>query len=53
MEMIAKFLIEKFGSHTQKEENILYVTALNVISDEEWKEIKEECDNLGYFNPEI
>lgn len=51
IEIISKFLLEKFGSHTQKEENILYVTALNVITDEEWKEIKQECDNLGYFKP--
>ncbi len=51
LEVISKFLLEKFGSHTQKEENILYVTALNVITDEEWKDIKQECDNLGYFKP--
>lgn len=51
LELIAKYLLEKFGSHTQKEENILYVTALNVITDDEWKEIKEECDTLGYFQP--
>ncbi len=43
-------LLEKFSVHTQKEEHILYVTALKVIPDEEWKEIKEECDNLGYFD---
>lgn len=51
LEVISKYLLEKFGSHTQKEENILYVTALNVITDEEWKEIKQECDALGYFRP--
>ncbi len=43
-------LWEQFGAHTQKEENILYVTALDVINAEEWQDIKEECDNLGYFN---
>src|ERR1035437_9093692 len=48
---IAMLLLEKFGSHTQKEENILYVTAMKVITDDEWKDIKEECDNLGYFKP--
>lgn len=48
---MAALLLEKFGSHTQKEENILYVTALNVITEQEWKDIKEECDNLGYFKP--
>lgn len=51
LEAHAVTLLEKFGSHTQKEENILYVTALNVITEQEWKDIKEECDNLGYFNP--
>ena len=50
---MAVLLLEKFGSHTQKEENILYVTALNVITEQEWKDIKEECDNLGYFKPGI
>ncbi|MGC8765557.1 MAG: DUF438 domain-containing protein [Brevinematia bacterium] len=49
MESMATFLLEKFSLHTQKEQNILYVTALDVITDDEWKEIKEECDNLGYF----
>jgi DUF438 domain-containing protein len=48
---MAVLLLEKFGSHTQKEENILYVTAMKVITEEEWKDIKEECDNLGYFKP--
>lgn len=43
-------LLEKFAGHTQKEENILYVTALKTITENEWKDIKEECDNLGYFN---
>ncbi len=50
---MATHLMEKFGSHTMKEENILYVTALDVISDQEWKDIKEECDNLGYFQLEL
>lgn len=46
-------LIEKFGAHTQKEEYILYEIALEVITDDEWRDIKEECDNLGYFELEI
>jgi len=53
LEPLAILLLEKFGSHTQKEENILYVTAMKVITEEEWKDIKEECDNLGYFNPSL
>ena len=51
IEPLAMLLLEKFGSHTQKEENILYVTAMKVITEDEWKDIKEECDNLGYFKP--
>lgn len=47
---MATRLFEKFASHTQKEQNILYATALSVITDGEWKEIKAECDGLGYFN---
>ncbi|MCX7821339.1 MAG: DUF438 domain-containing protein [Brevinematales bacterium] len=46
---MATFLLEKFSLHTQKEQNILYVTALDIITPEEWKDIEEECDNLGYF----
>lgn len=53
LEPLAVSLLEKFAGHTQKEENILYVTAVNVITKEEWKDIKEECDNLGYFIPNI
>lgn len=53
LEPLAMLLLEKFGSHTQKEENILYVTAMKVITEEEWKDIKEECDNLGYFKPSL
>lgn len=49
LKLLATNLLEKFTLHTQKEQNILYVTALEVISEKEWKEIKEECDNLGYF----
>lgn len=46
-------LLEQFGFHTQKEQNILYSIALEVITDEEWNDIKEECDNLGYFEDKI
>ncbi|MEI7641110.1 MAG: DUF438 domain-containing protein [bacterium] len=46
---LALVLTEKFGAHTQKETNVLYAVAMDVITEEEWKDIKEECDNLGYF----
>ncbi|GAB4369033.1 MAG: hypothetical protein Kow009_05700 [Spirochaetales bacterium] len=43
-------LQEQFANHTMKEKNILYQAALEVLTEEEWKDIKEECDSLGYFN---
>jgi hypothetical protein len=49
LEGAALRLLEKFASHTLKEKNILYAAALEVLSEEEWKDIREECDNLGYF----
>lgn len=53
MESIALRLVEKFATHTQKEQNILYRAALDVLSQEEWNDIREECDNLGYFGDSI
>lgn len=50
LESKARVLYEQFLSHTQKETHILYHTALEVITADEWKDIKEECDNLGYFD---
>lgn len=53
MDTIARVLMESFFAHSQKENNILYQTALDVITEEEWKDIDEECNNLGYFSAEI
>jgi len=41
-------------SHFFKENNILFPAALRVITDEEWKEIREEFDEIGYccFTPQ-
>lgn len=49
LDAIARILMEKFFAHSQKENNILYQTALDSITEDEWKDIKEECDSLGYF----
>ena len=40
-------------SHIFKENNILFPTALRVITSEEWKEIRSEFDEIGYccFTP--
>ncbi len=52
LESITTTLIEDFAAHTTKEQNILYVAALDALSPDEWADIKEECDNLGYFTKE-
>jgi DUF438 domain-containing protein len=48
-------LAETLAGHFFKENNILYPTSLRVITEEEWPEIRAECDELGYapFTPEM
>jgi len=47
------FITDELTNHIYKENHILYPAALKVINDEEWKEIQEQCDELGYccFTP--
>jgi len=47
-------LANLFQSHFYKENNILFPTALKVITKDEWTEIKKQFDELGYccFTPE-
>jgi len=42
------------SSHFFKENNILFPTAMRVVADEEWKDIRKEFDEIGYccFTPE-
>jgi DUF438 domain-containing protein len=40
---------EAFAQHAQKEQAILYRIALDMLSDKDWQDIKEESDQLGYF----
>lgn len=49
----AQRLRETLSSHFYKENNILFPTALNVITDDEWQVIMEEFDEVGYccFTP--
>jgi len=51
---LSSLLAETLSSHFYKENNILFPTSLKVITDNEWKDIKEEFDELGYcsFTPE-
>ena len=43
------YLVETFIKHTQKEQEILYNVALDLLSDRDWEEIEKESDELGYF----
>lgn len=47
-------LAEMLSSHFFKENNILFLTALKVITENEWLNIRQEFDELGYccFTPE-
>lgn len=51
---LAKSTEDMLSSHFYKESNILFPAALKVISEDEWREIKKQCDELGYccFTPE-
>lgn len=42
------YITEALSNHIYKENHILYPAALQTIKDGEWKEIKEQCDELGY-----
>lgn len=50
---LGEYLSRELESHIFKEDN-LYQIALQVLSDEEWEEVKRDCDKIGYccFTPE-
>ena len=50
---IGGYITEALSSHVYKENHILYPAALQTIGDDEWREIREQCDELGYccFTP--
>ncbi len=50
---LGEYLNRELGSHIFKEDNILYQIALQILSPEEWEQIKEACDRIGYccFTP--
>lgn len=54
LEEVASSITENLSSHIYKENNILYPAAFKTIADDEWKNIRKECDELGYccFTPE-
>jgi len=51
---LAQSAEDMLSGHFYKESNILFPAALKVISEDEWVEIKKQCDELGYcyFTPE-
>lgn len=54
LDTTVKFIILTLRDHIFKENNILYPTALQVITDSRvWKKMKTECDKIGYccFTP--
>ncbi len=48
-------LSEAFVQHVTKEQNVLYQVALRLLSEADWQEVKQESDELGYFElpPEV
>ncbi|MEM2896991.1 MAG: DUF438 domain-containing protein [Candidatus Bathyarchaeia archaeon] len=50
---IGEYLIKELPNHIYKEDNILYPMALQVIPNNRWGHMKEECDKIGYccFTP--
>ncbi|TKJ29716.1 histidine kinase [bacterium (candidate division B38) B3_B38] len=54
LEESAVSLADMLSSHFYKENNILFPTALKVITGGEWKDIRHQFDELGYccFTPE-
>lgn len=50
---LGEYLHRELGSHIFKEDNILYQIALQVLTPEEWEEVKVGCDKIGYccFTP--
>jgi len=54
LEKKALLLQEMFSNHFYKENKILFPTALKVIEEEEWRDVREGFDELGYccFTPE-
>jgi hypothetical protein len=51
---LGEYLTRELESHIFKEDNILYQIALQVLSQEEWEEVKRQADKIGYccFTPE-
>lgn len=55
LEAASAALNEMLSSHFYKENNILFPTAMSVIPEDEWGEIRKQFDEIGYccFTPEV
>jgi len=49
-----EFLTRELESHIFKEDNILYQIALQVFTEDDWRQVKRACDKIGYccFKPQ-
>lgn len=54
LEENASLLIETLSNHFYKENKVLFPTALKVVREDEWKEVRKQFDEIGYccFTPE-
>jgi uncharacterized protein len=51
---LGDYLTRELASHIFKEDNILYQIALQVLTPQEWEEVRVGCDQIGYccFTPD-
>jgi hypothetical protein len=47
------YIVQNLESHIFKENNILYLTALQVIEEDDWVRVEKKFDDIGYcsFTP--
>jgi DUF438 domain-containing protein len=50
---LSTFLHTHLGNHIAKEDNILYRMSLQILTEDEWDQVKRKCDEIGYccFTP--
>lgn len=51
---LGEYLSRELEGHIFKEDNIIYQIALQVLTEDEWDEVKKEADKIGYccFTPD-
>jgi len=55
LSQVGSYIASNLRDHIFKEDNILYPTALQTLSAEEWSEVSKEFDRIGYccFTPQV